>query len=74
MYVASSADKILADGEVELESEHVSSEVRTWSPLFERTPAALIRGYLTEDGLLSPEEVSRRSEHLRRLESWRGRP
>ncbi len=73
MYVASSADKILADGEVELESEHVSSEVKTWSPLFERTPAALIRGYLTEDGLLSPEDVSRQSEHLRKLESWRGR-
>lgn len=69
------ADKVAAEGAVSTPSAPATTldappGVTTHNPLFESTPAALIDGIVTEEGVMDTEEVQALADDLAALATW----
>lgn len=76
-YAVTATDKVSVHPSLELESlpakELYDGEapLRVLNPLFERIPADLVTGIVTERGLLRPDAMSSIAEELAALDDWR---
>lgn len=72
-YAVASTDKISTEfpAASARRPERVEDGVAVWSPTFEVTPASLITGYVTEEGLVAPEDIGTLAAELGDLETWR---
>jgi translation initiation factor 2B subunit (eIF-2B alpha/beta/delta family) len=77
VYVAAATDKISTREDVALETAEAGevyrgiAKLQVRSPLFEVTPRELIRGIVTERGVLSPDAVAPIARELLALASWK---
>jgi translation initiation factor 2B subunit (eIF-2B alpha/beta/delta family) len=76
LYVVASTDKIkpgqTTQNETGERSElyNGSKTISVYTPRFDTTPASCITGYITEDGLLSKDEIQSIAARHRRQRSW----
>lgn len=80
MYAVAAADKVAptAEGSTleRIESEAIyggDAPVSVDCPLFDRTPADLVAGVITEEGVLDREAIAERAAEHERLACWRER-
>lgn len=75
-YAVCSRDKVVPESSVELESgppeavHERSAPFEVLNPVFERTPPELVAGIVTEDGVLSVDEVESVAAHHADLARW----
>lgn len=75
-YAVCSRDKVVPERSVELEAgppsavHERSASFQVLNPVFERTPARLFTGVVTEDGPLTPDEVAAIAEEHADLAGW----
>lgn len=75
-YATAASDKVVPEGEVDIEHGTPSqlyegeASLDVYNPLFEVTPAALLSGVITEFGLLAPVEIQDVAYELKTLADW----
>ncbi len=76
LYATCAIDKISVDDDTH--DEYTPSravydgpeDLEVWTPRFDTTPADLVTGYLTERGLLAPDQIPAVADELTRLRTW----
>ncbi|KTG08837.1 hypothetical protein AUR64_13540 [Haloprofundus marisrubri] len=78
LYVVAAADKVSTDDEFSPESRPESdlydgdASLTVENPLFDRTPADLVAGVVTESGVVDADEVQRLADERREWQKWDG--
>lgn len=75
LYAVAASDKVAVEGRnPTVQSDprplEAASEVQTWTPTFDRTPADCVDGVVTEEGFLTTDEVRDVAAQHRRNAAW----